>query len=48
MYFSLARMNRRRSASMSLLEKAEHLQLNGSGWSIGHDPKSGTTSALQP
>jgi hypothetical protein len=31
--------NHRRSASMSLLEKAEHLQLHGSGWSVGHNPK---------
>ena len=26
---------------MSLLEKAERMRLDGSGWSLGHDPKSG-------
>lgn len=36
------RLNKRRSASMSFLEKAEHLHLSDSGWSVGHDPKSGT------
>lgn len=35
------RLNKRRSASMSFLERAEHLNLGGSGWSVGHDPKAG-------
>ncbi|XP_011406589.2 PREDICTED: contactin-5-like [Amphimedon queenslandica] len=35
------RLNKRRSASMSFLERAEHFNLGGSGWSVGHDPKAG-------
>ena len=40
--FIISRLNKRRSASMSFLERAEHLNLGGSGWSVGHDPKAGT------
>ena len=35
-----------RSASLSLLEKSDRFQLSGSGWSVGHDPKSG--KKMQP
>ena len=29
---------------MSFLERAEHMNLGGSGWSVGHDPKSGNNN----
>lgn len=35
-----AKMAGNRSASLSLLEKSDRFQLSGSGWSVGHDPKS--------
>ena len=37
----LVRLSKTRSASTSLLDKTNHHQLHGSGWSVGHDPKSG-------
>ena len=33
---------------MSLLEKAERMNLGGSGWSVGHDPKSGKEPLIIP
>lgn len=42
------RLSKRRSASMSLLEKAERMNFGGSGWSVGHDPKSGKELLIIP
>lgn len=40
MYIHSCRLAKRRSASTTLLEKVEHTNFRGSGWSVGHDPKS--------
>ena len=42
LYGMCFRLGRNRSASTTLLEKVDHGNFRGSGWSVGHDPKSST------